>query len=312
MSVGTSRPLSELDESLFSRLFVHWGGQNTTTGFNGVFNGQSTVYEAIKTVLAPVAAEPLVIGSVLSCAYSGRKDVRTQAYSEANIVEGTFTVNYSFDRPGEFDGFRVSFRNPDNWIEETEIVPAGAIDPADSNLFGCTNRAHAKQYATLLWNRHNKARKSVTFSTELEGFIPRVGDRIAVSHTLPDWGQSGLVAQYDVATKTLTLDRDIDIVGGGNVIILRDERGVPFSPIAISKGADSNQVVLSSPPPIVPFSYHDEVQTMFMLGPASTVVEDFIVMDISHQGGVVVSITAQKYDNTIFNNSMPFLRSDLP
>jgi hypothetical protein len=304
---GARRPDKELDMAELRRLKAHWGGSNTPYGFNAVFNGDSTVYEALKLALGVVGAEPLAIGSYISAAADGKKAIRTQVYTEANMLMNSFSVSYNFDRAGATNGVQVEFRDSTTWLPEFATFPANASDPELVSLFGCTSKDHAEKFARLMWQRKLYQRKATSFETELEGLIPRPGDRIAITHTLADWGQSGIVVSYDPTTKVLVTTVELKFVGSGtHYVTMRKPDGTPLTPIAATQGATSSSCVLASDPAI-DFSDLPYSQIIFSFGEGSKVTKDFSVASIQHNGGVTTTLEAQVYDERVYDNTFPFM-----
>ena len=50
-------------------------------------------------------------------------------------------------------------------------------------------------------------RRIITFATEMEGFIPSLGDLIAITHDMPAWGQAYGVLSYDASSRTSDVGR---------------------------------------------------------------------------------------------------------
>jgi len=304
---GARRPDAELDVAQLQTLKTHWGGAATAYGFNGVFNGDSTIFEALRVSLGVVGAEPLALGSYISVAADGKKAMRTQVYTEANMLMNSFAVNYNFDRAGSSNGVQVEFRDSVNWQPDFATYPPNATDPELVQLFGCTSKDHASKYARLIWQRRLHQRKTTTFETELEGLIPRPGDRIAVSHTLANWGQSGLVVSYDPATKELATTVELDFSGvADKYVTLRNLDGTPLSPIKATIGPRPSVCVLASDPPLnfgdLPYN-----QIVFSFGDGARVTKDFVVSSIRHNGGVTTTVEAQVYDERVYDNTFSFM-----
>lgn len=299
---GAKRPLSEVDTAELARLKTHWNGE---TAFNGAFATKTTIWEALAAVLQTSAAAPLPLGQLMSVGQDGVKALRTQLFSDANIVEGTLKLGYTFDKPGEYDGFQVEYRDRKTWNPAFEVYPAGALDPQSVNLFGCTSQTTAAGFAKFLWQQQLGRRKTAEFSTEAEGLLPRRGDRVAVSSSLPRWGQSGVVV--GVAGLELLLDADLDWTGGPHVIVLRSEVGKPSNPIAVTRGATDAHVMLGAAPPFDLFTPGIQEPTHYAFGELETVVADFTVQAIEPGDGPIVQIQASNYDPAIFAGTLPWL-----
>jgi hypothetical protein len=301
---GARRPLSEIDLAELARLQAHWGGQ---AFFDGGFAQRSTIWEALNIVMQTAAAAPLPLGQVMSVAQDGTKALRTQLFSDANMKTGTLAIGYSFDKPGDPDGVRVEYRDPSTWNAIYATWPAAALDPDPVQLFGCTDDTQALGFARLLWQKRSTLRKTATFETELEGLIPRLGDRIAIATQLPRWARTGVVSR--VALPVLTLDAAIDWTApeGGYFVVLRNERGAPSDPIAITPGATPFELVLAALPPFTLFGTGAQEATHYALGTAIEQVADFTIANVEHRGGASVAIEALTYDPAVFASTLPWL-----
>lgn len=298
---GAGRPVGELDLTQLRSLKTKWAGY----AFNHVFKDRTTVWEALKTTVIGQAAEPLPLGSTMSIAQDGVKSARSMLFTDANIVEGTMKVNYLFDIEEDYDGIEVQYIDPVDWKESFVRYPTSSVVPEQVTLAGCTSAIHAAQYARLVWQRTRKQRKRVNFDTELEGIILQLGDRIAISHEMPRWGDNGLVLA--VAGNQVTLDHDVDWSGSGNYIMFRKADGTPSDMFPVTKGGQSNIAVLGSPINFTPHFDDDYDYTAFVFGKATTIVRDFTVASARHSGDTTVSVEAVNYAPEIFDGTMPFL-----
>jgi hypothetical protein len=299
---GASRPVSELDISTLTGLKQKWNGY----AFNHVFRDASTVWDALKTITVGLAAEPLPLGSTMSIAQDGVKPTRSMLFTDANIVEGTMKVNYLFDIEENSDGIEVQYTNPVDWNESFVRYPSNSVIPETVLLAGCTNALHAGEYARLNWQRTRKQRKRIMFDTELEGIILQLGDRIAVSHEMPRWGDNGLV--LEITGNQVTVDKALDWSGGAKFMMFRKADGTPSELYTVTQGAKSNIAVLATPLTFAPHIDDAYDYTAFVFGTATTIVQDFTVATTRHSNDTVVSIEAVNYAPEIFNGAMSFLR----
>jgi len=298
---GGRRPADELDYAKLRLLKQYWNGYE----FNAVYTGKTTIWEALVNSVQGVAAAPLPIGSFMSVQQDGLKPVRSMIFTEQNIAAGSLSLTYDFDPVGRTDCIEVEYRDPSTFSPAYVKYPTGGVDPDKVKLFGCTDKTHALEYARLLWQRRTYQRRFAEFDTELEGLIPHLGERIALAHTMPKWGASGIVAK--VSNLNLTLDKPVDWTPGALVIMLRAEDGSVSDPISITKGATAYDVVLNRLPPFAMFFDERQENTHYAIGPATTIVRDFILTDIRPKGGTVVTLTGVNYDERSFTNTFPFL-----
>jgi hypothetical protein len=299
---GARRPLSELDTATLSALKTHWNGR---AHFDAIFNTKSTIWDALGLCLQPAGAAPLPQGQQMSAVQDGVKALRTQFFSDANMTNGSLQIAYSFDTPGEYDGYSVEYRDPATFNAVNAYYPAGTADPEQVTLFGCTDATIAAQYARLLWQRRLLQRKSAQFSSELEGLIPRFADRIAVAARLPSWGQTGIiVAVSGLAVRT---DQPLDWTVTAPVMVLRSEIGGPSGLIAVSRGDSDDEAVLATDPGFSLQPGYTQESTHYSFGASTSVVRDFVVTNLAHQGGVATEVSAMVYDPNIYTGTMPWM-----
>lgn len=299
---GARRPLAEVDTAELARLVEHWDG---APEFNAGFAQRSTIWEALKMAAQVAACSPLPLGQVMSIAQDGTRALRTQLFSDANIVRGSLALGYNFDKPGDYDGVQVEYRDPATWNAAFAVWPPGALDPDQVPLFGCTDGAQAEGFARLLWNKRLLQRKTASFETELEGLIPRLGDRVAIAAQLPGWSAAGVVTR--AAGLALRLDSPPDWSGSGHFVILRAERGEPSEPIAVTPGPGPCDIVLAAGAPFPVYGIGSQEPTHYAFGSAVTNVADFTVANIEHRGAARVGIEAIKYDPAVFVGTLPWL-----
>lgn len=278
-----------------------------TYGFNAVFTQRTVLYDAMASILAVVAAEPMPIGSELSFAYDGIKP-RTQVYSDANIVRDSLSLNWSFHKNGEPDGVLIEYNDQQTWDIKSVQHPVDALDPQRISMLGITVAGHAEQLAIWLWNRKLLQRKSVQFTTELEGLLPVPGDRIGVQTSLIEYTGAGAVVSWSAGQRLMTLDTPQDFSGPGPYfILLRDKDGTGGDPIEIDP-KNATTVLLLADPSFTVQTLNSDSPTLYMVGPADKVINDYIVQRVTHQGGVTVSIQAVEYDEAIYDRALPFMK----
>lgn len=297
MDYGARRPDTELDMAAFDEARAYWAGD---AGFNGVFTGKSTVYEALKTVMQPVLGRPLPIGSQMSIIHDGVQLLRTQMFTEENIKTDTFNLSFTFDEESETDGVEIEYRDPVTFDPKYIRYPETSIFPESVALFGCTDTQQALDYATLYWERKIKQRIMCRFTTELEGRIPRLGDRVGVQHSLPYWGESGLL--LSVSGSTLVLDAPVDWSLTNPQIILRRKNGSGMDPVSVTRGTNDQTVIMASPPDFTP-----DTSTIWTMQYSQYQIRDFVVTKLRPTTREV-EVTGLIYDESLYTNAAPFLR----
>lgn len=315
---GARRPLSEVDTARFAALKDFWALGGHSYGFNAVYTGRTTVWQALTDSLAVVAATPLPLGALMSATQDGIKETRTILFSDQNMAHDSFAITYSFDRDGDHDGIEVEYRNPDTWKPAFVRWPEDSVDPDKQQLFGCSDSRQAGEFARLQWQRKGGNRRAVQFDTELEGLIPILGERAAISHTLPRWGQSGFVVA--VSGLVVTLDRkllwDDPTLTPPYVITFRDETGGISNVVECTRGATDNVAMLAGDPWAGTdgdwsLSMQQEL-THFVFGDATHAVKDFILAHLAPKDHRQVSVQGFYYDPTVYPGTFAFLAYPVP
>ncbi|EMF3489268.1 phage tail protein [Salmonella enterica] len=186
-----------------------------------------------------------------------RPSDKVWTYTNANVVNGEFNYSYSAAKD-RHNAAEIRFIDPQNgWNVSVELVE----DKADiakngrkvlqMDAFGCTSRGQA--HRTGLWVIQTELLETqmVTFGVGAEGLRHTPGDIFEVCDS--DYAGAsigGRIVAVDVAARTLTLDRDIELPGAGNTaaaISFIGHKGESLSATVVSQ-PDKNSVVLSSLP----------------------------------------------------------------
>ena len=178
---GAARPFSEVD---WEALRTCRERTSSTPGFNGVFDQQVSVWEALGLSVAAVHAFPATNGALLTAVEDIARATATHAFNASNIVQDSFQLSYKFNDLGAADGVEIEYRDPDTFQQEFALWPALASYPEKLTLFGCTNQAEAEAYARRIWRQRLYRREFISFATELEGHLPLIGELISIDHPL--------------------------------------------------------------------------------------------------------------------------------
>lgn len=294
----------DLDELTASRAL--WAGHD---GFNAIFDQASTVWEALTLTVQTVHAAPLPVGSRMSLIHDAVQPVRSQLFTDANIVAGTLQVTHAFDTTGTPEGVRVNYRDALSFSAQSILEPIDAPDYTTIDLFGCTASSVAQEHADLLQAKRRLQRKTITFETELEGLNILPGDRIGVQAGLVKWAQGARVDAVD--GRTLHLDRALAWQSGAtHAALLRDAAGVPWRVVGVTRGASDYELVLpaAAPFPIVG-AYADADATALSFGVQGEEITDWTVSKITPAADAV-TVDAVNYDAAIYDSAAAFTRGE--
>lgn len=306
---GMGRQLTEANTAELDILETAWGAANGPK-FNGSFDQRGTGWDAMQNVVSMAGARVIQHASLVTVVPDQVQPVRSAMFASANIAKDSLEIGYTFDTEGNFEGVRVEYRDPFTYDPKYVFYPTNLTEEQKHNtetfiLFGCTDPVYAQQYAAYMWNVRSLRRKTVKFKTELEGLIPRFGDRIGVAHAMPDWGQSGVIVRQLSATK-FQVDSYLDWAAE-NYVILRDDKGEPTAPLSVTMGEHRDLIVFAEAPPITIHTPYNREPTIYTFGRTNEMIKDFIVTRTAPGGELSVQIEGQLYDETIYTGAPPHM-----
>lgn len=264
--------------------------------FSGAYDTKSTGFDSMQAAASFAGAKVVSDGQLTNVVPDRVQQVRHAMFTTANIVRNSLEIIYSFDTDGDFTGNVVEYRDPETFDAKYVYSPEQTASPEAFTLFGCTDEDYAQEMANYLWNVKSFRRKAVKFSTELEGLIPKFGQRIAISHTMPDWGQSGVFVDM-IDALTWIVDQPLDWTED-NVIIIRDPQGLPSAPYTVTQGLNRNIVVFTEVPAIT--NQQGQEPTSYAFGTATNIITDWIVTKVSPKGDNIVQIEGQIYNEEVY------------
>lgn len=215
-----------------------------------VFDNQSTIMEALSQAGRAGRAIPFVQGGIVHCVRDAPATIPCGMFSQRNIVKNSLKLEYIMASEETADAVDVTYFDSQIWGERTvrATLPGGTSDkPATVKMFGVTSRQQAWNEGMYIAACNRYRRRMLTFSTEMEGFIPTIGDLIAVQHDMPRWGQSGEIVAWDVPTKVAILSEPLDwSAGGPHVLAFRKRDGSVAGPFTATAGTDAYHVMLTT------------------------------------------------------------------
>lgn len=218
--------------------------------FNGVFDSTMTLWEALQLVGKVIRTMPIIQGGTLHWVRDQAQSIPSAMFSMRNIVKGSFSSVYLMPTDETTDAIEIEYFNADTLKPETvlcELNPDNSTTIAKVKLFGVTKRDHAYREGMYHASANKNRRILTTFKTELEGYIPTIGDLVVVSHDMPDWGQSGevdLVEDYTAELYKLHLSEPLIEGTGQHYIVLRHKDGTPTNAINCTVDAVDKTVVV--------------------------------------------------------------------
>ena len=204
--IGGNRPEREIDLTEWQAAWDKWDGLN---GYNAIADSPGSVWSSMERALLPVRGRPIPKGGTVSIVYDEvDASVPRYGWSTLTVAKGSLRVTRQFRVP-ESSGIAIAWRNPETFQEELAFYPAPDTNtrPRIIEMRGVTDQVTAENLARLYWQRVTLERRSAVWETELDGLLPTVGEKVALTHYLGDWGSATKIAN-DLGSNNLMLEVD--------------------------------------------------------------------------------------------------------
>lgn len=174
---GANRPEREIDWDTVNPLLDTWNSR----AFDAVFDGQTTVWDALKLALQMQSAMPAAVGSMISI-------VEDKAHAVPSIVLDagqirSLTLSYSFVSSDDYDGIEGKYKAGDN-ADEYVYWPPDCTNPEEMTLWGCKDYDQALAFVKLAWRKRLYRRQLFSLELEGDGHALSVGQPIGIKHPL--------------------------------------------------------------------------------------------------------------------------------
>ena len=227
--------------------------------FNGVFDRQISVWDALRAVCRAGRCAAVWQGGKFHMSADREQLLPSAMFSPSNMVKDTFSIGYQMPEDDEPDGIEIEFLDKEKDYKP-EIIQAKPVynngqfsiqtglavsdQPERVKFMGCTDVRCATREVKYMVANQALRRKTIKFTTELEGFIPAFGDKVLVAHDVVDWGSSGQVVGGEVVIERSRVKPLIELSepfefeeGKSYCIVFRNSMGgVQQIPASISSG----------------------------------------------------------------------------
>lgn len=221
---GGAFPESRIDINTW----INWANfcEDNNLHFNGIFDSEMTLWDALLVVFRTGRAQPLNIGTMFSVTVDSLT-LPSMMFNVGNIIEKSFSVSWLplSDRANEIEV--TYFDKLNNYLPHTirvtdENVPGnGDKRRAELKLYGVTDYEQAVKEAKLLLNQNRLILQTVSFDVPTEAIGCRVGDVVFVQHDSPKWLVGGRLEQNSTDSSSgIVLDQEVDIEFGKDYSLL--------------------------------------------------------------------------------------------
>lgn len=297
---GGKMPDSRIDLDQLLALDAIWTSRNDY--FDGIFDQKIVLWEAIGLIARAGRAKHYMQGGMVHFVRDQAETTPVALFNMRNIQRGSLRVEYLTPGDETADSVIVEYYDPASMkpLEVTAQLPGyGNANPARVQLFGVIGREQAWREGRYTAAANRYRRQVITFTTEMEGFIPSLGDLIAISHDRMRRSTSGDVVAYDDLSQTMTLTEPVAFGGGAHYVALRRRDGSYSGPWLVTAGTETNQVVLDAALDFTPDTGTSRERTSFVFGEGEAHTRLARVSGIRPRSLLTVEISAVNEDAAV-------------
>lgn len=307
---GGNVPDSRIDLTTLHELDLLWESRNDH--FDGVFDKRVSLWAALTTIARAGRARPVMRGSVFTFIRDSEQELPVALFNMRNIQKGSFSIEYRMITEDSPDGLELEYFDQTTWSSGyvTMAVPGVVgepIQPARASIIGISNQRHAQRECAYMVADTAYRRATISFITEMEGYLPAFGDLIAVAHDIAGWGRSGEIEEWTGSIATCTEELDWSV--GDNYAILSSAQGDVYGPYKVSPGDTLRSMAFV--PGDVPLGLvntgSEMDRTRYAMGPASSYAKMCKILSIQPQSDDTVRITAVVEDNRVHYADLEYL-----
>lgn len=254
--------------------------------FNGVFDFQTTAFEALRDIASAGRAAFGMRDGKFSIVRDAPQEVPIQHFSPRNSAG--FTGRRLFRR--EAHALRVRYIEPQReWSQQEVLVYADGQDESSASefeeleLFGCTSRDQAWREGRYHMAVARLRPERYELTTDIEHLLCTRGDLVRVSHDVPMWGLgsgriAGLTTDGGGNVTTITLDEAVPMAAGGSYAVRirrADASSVTAGVVAVA--GEHTTLTLD---PAIPAASAPEIGDLALFGEAGRETVELIVREI--------------------------------
>ncbi|MFM0210455.1 host specificity factor TipJ family phage tail protein [Paraburkholderia sediminicola] len=295
MDYGRGLPDSRINLDSLVTLAQTWDSRGDR--FDGVFDTAATLWDALTQIASVGDAMPVYYAGVIDLVRDEAKSIRTAMFTPNNIAANSLKIDYAFQSYDTPDYVIIQYT--DNVTFQPAEVPCvltggTQLKPSRLQLFGCTDRNQAWRHGIRLAAANRDRRRNITLTTEMEGYIPRYGDLVAVSHDVPAWGLSGVVTGY--AGGVMTTSEPLTWTAGQtHYMAFRRRDGSADGPYVVTQGADDFTAIVAGAPALYISDGNSEEPTHYQFGPGERRGLDCQVISVNPKGDGQVELVMVNY-----------------
>lgn len=266
------------------------------------FSDETTLWEALKIMLAPGYAEPTIKeGKLLPVRIASGTDYSHLYTPDVMLDEGLQVDSVHYD-PQEPDGIDVeyfSLTTFENEVIECRATGDTGLRPKRIQAPGITDATKAWRFGMRERNRLRQKPAVYTFQTEMDALNSEYGDPVGIASELFA-SECGEITAY--SAPNITVDFIPSFGAGTHYIAARDRDGAFSGLYTVTQGSPNNTLTITSSPVLdfTPVTDGSMDSSFIAFGDANSWGKRAIIRRITPQSDGTVSVTAEEYVAAVF------------
>jgi len=276
--------------------------------FDWRFSGKTTVMAACAKASQCGRAVPYMPGGQFAVVRDDHQEIVKMVYTEDDYDEDSINIVSAFPTVDAYTCVKIKYIDGETW-QDSEIVyydVLGSQDiPYELVLEGCTDRQQAWEMASYLYRDMVSNSTSIEFTTGLKGHLPSLFDKVALSLSNIDWGQSGKVV--GVESGRIYTSEPLNFGSGSDgKMYTTDGDGKSVGPITVVEDASNPYCAVGTlPGQILTLENDVNNATSYLFGPAYIDPMFVRVMSINPQGRNKVRISGSIITKSVYDDPGP-------
>lgn len=269
--------------------------------YNDFIGKRTTVLQGLQSVATNARYNLFSSFDVLTAKKDVEQPLRHFMFNETNIIRNSLKVFMSATDESDYDGIRVQYKDFETFEDAFYTYPEDSNFPQNIELQGVTDDVLAEEQARFIYREKIYRNVRYEFDTELDGFVPSLYERGAISHPVISKSKSGFLRGFNLSTGVVIINElPLENLTEPKIFF----RGRDGKPSVIYDVLDITQRTLTldisvNPLPIDLYVGDDEQRTIYTLGEFD-LVDDIIITEIRPKKDNIVGIKAWNYNPLLY------------
>lgn len=265
---------------------------------NGVFDTETTVFEALEAVAQAARAQPVQIGNQIGVVID-EAVAASSLITPDQIIQGSYSKSVEIGTTDEVDGYTVQYRDALSFDPVEVTRPVDAIRPQLVRVWGLRDATDAAAYADYLWNVRLRRNTIHSFRVELEGRLFEKGQRIRLVPPDQRYVRFYEGTRYDPTDRILYVSGTVvGAVGAAKTILVADSKGQLFTANVTVAAGNGYQFAAGQVPDGAP----DPQNTIRVYDAATGTVSalELLIDQVVYDDQYTARISAYNYDAEVY------------